>query len=395
MSNDPLALSVLTVGPPRETEYDAVYAAVTATERGRWFLFEYAKRNRNADTDLIVAAVARIEATLRGDAPPQSSALPSADLTAMAAAIERVRGAVAAAALPMSGIGSAAERISDISFSLRERSIDAELCDALDAAAREISDACTSRAAEDDHARGVAESLRDLAGRMDALLKLSAAPVSREVPSQISNDAPSQVLSEGLAEVPNQGPDETSAAMLSSPIAEPAPVVAAQNEPVDAVMLPPAYGDDPDPPASAPTAAGPRWHIKSPDFVFAAADPAADKVEAEPAGKPEHFHALLPATELQLEPQHDPGPHDDPAGLFEASVAREAVASVPAPVSPPATPAPAPPELAAVVSLAKASQQPLRIANGSAVRAGPPPVPGDPLAAMRSLSEDEVVALFG
>ena len=395
MSNDPLALSVLTVGPPRETEYDAVYAAVTATERGRWFLFEYAKRNRNADTDLIVAAVARIEATLRGDAPPQLSALPSADLTAMAAAIERIRAAVAATGLPMSDIGSAAERISDISFSLRERSVDAALCDALDAAAREISEVCASRVAEDDHARGVAESLRDLAGRMDALLKLLAVPVSSEVPSQISNDAPSQALSEVPAEVPNQGPDETSATMLSSPVAEPAPVVAAQNEPADAVMLPPAYGDDPDPPAGAPTAAGPRWHIESPDFVFAPADSDAAKVDAEPAGESEHFHALLPATELQLEPQDDPGPHDDPAGLFGGSVMREAVTSVPAPFSPSATPAPASPELAAVVSLAKASPQPLRIANGSAVRTGPPPVSGDPLAAMRSLSEDEVVALFG
>jgi hypothetical protein len=181
---------------------------------------------------------------------------------------------------------------------------------------------------------------------------------------------------------------------LSSPIAEPAPVVAAQNEPADAVMLPPASGDDRDLPASAPTADGPRWHIESPDFVFAPADPEADKMEVEPAGEAEHFHALLPATELQPEPQDNPGPHDDPAGLFEASVMREAVASVPAPVSSPATPAPALPEPAAVVSLAKASQQQLRIANGSAVRAGPP-VPSDPLAAMRSLSEDEVVALFG
>lgn len=390
MSNDPLALSVLTVGPPRETEYDAVCAAVTATERGRWFLSEYAKRNRNADTDLIVAAVARIEATLRGDVPPQSSAIPSADLTAMAATIERIRGAVAAAGLPMSGIGSAAERISDISFSLRERSVDATLCDALDAAAREISETCASRAAEDDHARGVAESLRDLAGRVDALLKLSAAdPVSSEVSSQISNevsnDAPSQALSEVPAEVPDQGPDETSAAMLTSPIAEPATVVGAQNELADAIIPPPAYGDDPDLPASAPTADGPRWHIESPDFVFAPTDRGADKVKAEPASESELFHALLPATQLQ------PGPQDDPADLFEASVTREAVA----PVSPPATPAPAPSELAAVVSLAKASQHQLRIANGSAVRIGPPPAPSDPLAAMRSLSEDEVVALFG
>ena len=312
MSNDPLALSILSVGPPREADYDAVYAAVTATERGRWFLSQYAKRNRNADTTLIIAAIARIEATIRVDAPPQTSAISFADLTAMAAAIERIRGAVAAAGLPMSGIRSAAERISDVSFSLRERSADAALCDALDATAREISEACASRAVVEDHARGVTELLRDLASRMDALLNPSPADaVSREPSSSVSSD------------ISNRIPD--------------------------AAVPPPAYGDDTDLPASVPTVDGARWHIESPDFVFAPAERVTDRVEAEPDSEPEHFHALLPATQLQLGPQ-------DPADLFEASVTEEADA----PVSPVATPA-----------------------------------AGDPLAAMRSLSDDEVIALFG
>jgi hypothetical protein len=105
MSIDPLPSPALPTGPSREVEYDAVYAAVTETERGRWFLSEYAKRNRRADTDLVVAAIARIEAAVCGDAAPQSSAAEPRDLTALAAAIERIEAAIAAKATPPVQLG--------------------------------------------------------------------------------------------------------------------------------------------------------------------------------------------------------------------------------------------------------------------------------------------------
>jgi hypothetical protein len=38
-------------------DYDAIEAAVVETERGRWFLKEYARRNRNADSLLILEAL--------------------------------------------------------------------------------------------------------------------------------------------------------------------------------------------------------------------------------------------------------------------------------------------------------------------------------------------------
>ncbi len=60
MSNQPLVQSGQAAGPQSEAEYNAVYTAVTATERGRWFLAEFANRNRCADTDRVMAAVARI-----------------------------------------------------------------------------------------------------------------------------------------------------------------------------------------------------------------------------------------------------------------------------------------------------------------------------------------------
>jgi hypothetical protein len=67
MSNEPLALSDIWTGPPNEAEYDAVCAALMATERGRWFLTEYARRHRHADTQLLLATLARLEDATRGD----------------------------------------------------------------------------------------------------------------------------------------------------------------------------------------------------------------------------------------------------------------------------------------------------------------------------------------
>lgn len=66
MSSEPLARSHIAVEAPIDVDYEAVYAAVTATERGRWFLAEYAKRNRDADTNRVLAAITRMESAIRG-----------------------------------------------------------------------------------------------------------------------------------------------------------------------------------------------------------------------------------------------------------------------------------------------------------------------------------------
>jgi hypothetical protein len=44
--------------------YEAILEAVMETERGRWFLAEYARRNRNADSTLLLAAIDRLEAAI-------------------------------------------------------------------------------------------------------------------------------------------------------------------------------------------------------------------------------------------------------------------------------------------------------------------------------------------
>ena len=50
---------------PGTADYDAISAAVMETDRGRWFLAEYARRNRRADTCEVLAAIERLAAMVR------------------------------------------------------------------------------------------------------------------------------------------------------------------------------------------------------------------------------------------------------------------------------------------------------------------------------------------
>lgn len=68
----------MSIPPPQgmsEVDYEAIEAAVTETVRGRWFLAEFARRSRGAETRLLLDAMARLEATVAAS----QTALPSAD----------------------------------------------------------------------------------------------------------------------------------------------------------------------------------------------------------------------------------------------------------------------------------------------------------------------------
>ena len=66
MADEAFALSPISARAalPSEEDYAAISEAFMETSRGRWFLGEYAKRNRNADTSMVLDAVARIEQSL-------------------------------------------------------------------------------------------------------------------------------------------------------------------------------------------------------------------------------------------------------------------------------------------------------------------------------------------
>src|SRR6185295_1246315 len=66
MADEAFALSPISARAtlPSEEDYAAIAEAFMETSRGRRFLTEYAKRNRNADTHMVLDAVARIEQSL-------------------------------------------------------------------------------------------------------------------------------------------------------------------------------------------------------------------------------------------------------------------------------------------------------------------------------------------
>ncbi|MBF9233476.1 hypothetical protein [Microvirga alba] len=72
-------------------DYDAIEAAVLETARGRWFLREYAKRNRNADTQTVLAAVNELKEAVIEDQTARTMSLIKADLQDMVSAVQQTR----------------------------------------------------------------------------------------------------------------------------------------------------------------------------------------------------------------------------------------------------------------------------------------------------------------
>src|SRR5712672_3022446 len=96
MADEAFALSPISAraAMPGEADYHAISEAFMETSRGRWFLSEYAKRNRNADTRMVLDAVARIEQNLAA----QKDAAPEHALAEALAAIRDAVGEARAAA---------------------------------------------------------------------------------------------------------------------------------------------------------------------------------------------------------------------------------------------------------------------------------------------------------
>ncbi|CAH1653258.1 conserved hypothetical protein [Hyphomicrobiales bacterium] len=137
--------------PLSQADYEAIEAAVMETARGRWFMTEYAKRNRQADTLQLLGAIERIErvvglgvqetsreanlieaAALIGDLRndlERFSGKAESRSSGLAVQIEKAAGTVLAAT----------ESIQEAAWGLREAGADDALCNKLDRHAAEIS----------------------------------------------------------------------------------------------------------------------------------------------------------------------------------------------------------------------------------------------------------------
>ena len=157
MSND--------INPISEADYEAIEEAVLETSRGRWFLAEYARRNRNADTSVLLDAIQKLERTV--EAQPAAGVAASIDqirfdIVEMAAAIAQTKREIAAikpegedqghAAVAADELGAivqstekatqdilgSTEKIQELAWSIREEGMRDALCDELDKLVTEI-----------------------------------------------------------------------------------------------------------------------------------------------------------------------------------------------------------------------------------------------------------------
>ncbi|THD62758.1 MAG: hypothetical protein E7813_19555 [Bradyrhizobium sp.] len=157
MADEAFALSPISARAtqPREEDYEAISDAFMETSRGRWFLNEYAKRNRNADTRMVLDAVARIEESLAAQKQPApESGLPEA-LAAIRHAIDEAR---AAASTALEGLAveenlapvrKGARVIREIAWRLREIGADGRICDLIDSQVGTIETGCAQFASID------------------------------------------------------------------------------------------------------------------------------------------------------------------------------------------------------------------------------------------------------
>ncbi|TAK48873.1 MAG: hypothetical protein EPO23_05280 [Xanthobacteraceae bacterium] len=224
MSHDAFALSPIAARAtePGEADYAAICEAFMETARGRWFLGEYARRNRNADTRMVLDAVARIEETLarqkRAPAPDRADAI-------AATVMEARRRAMAALATDdaeqaQRAIRNAAQMIRDMSWTLRECGADARVCNLLDAQVAAIDGGCDRHGTPLLRHDSMIAVFDELAAKLQALVRgepaaeAAAAPTPEPPPALTPHADP---LSAGVPEA-----DADVYAGMSKPTAAPA-----------------------------------------------------------------------------------------------------------------------------------------------------------------------------
>jgi hypothetical protein len=199
MADEAFALSPISAraAQPREEDYDAINEAFMETSRGRWFLGEYAKRNRNADTRMVLDAVARIEVTMAAQkqpVPEPDNGLADA-LVAIRSAVEQAR-ISALAALDnhmleeaLAPIRKGARIVKEIAWRWREIGADPRICDLLDSQVGAIEAGC-EQVASHDPLTALSAAFDLLEGRIRQIDGSDATPAEAEAEAVVSPASP-------------------------------------------------------------------------------------------------------------------------------------------------------------------------------------------------------------
>ncbi|MGY2847483.1 chemotaxis protein histidine kinase CheA [Bradyrhizobium sp. USDA 4509] len=419
MAEEAFALSPISARAalPSEEDYAAISAAFMETSRGRWFLGEYAKRNRNADTRMVLDAVARIEESLSAQRQAAAAAIRDEQLAqALAALRGAIEAAQASAIAALDGISfeqnlapvrKGVRVIREISWRLREIGNDGRICDIIDSQVSAIE-------------AGAAEvSMDDAKAVLDAAFAALARRLSEFDPDKAATPAAEPDVAEApVAEPPAAAPAPPPVATAATP---PAPPQEAAAAPIVEAAIPAAV-----PGTEAATAVMPQpseaW-LKA-EAALAEAEAAELARVADEATADAHDEAVLDLIAMEMgapdpideeaiaeemraaeemrvaeamaaEPemvapaiQPEPAPAPAPKVKVEpAPVAVAAVAEAAAPVPPPLPPVVEAAPAAAAVSLGSTI-----IASGLLKR--PSVAANDPLAPIRRMSQAEKIAFF-
>lgn len=227
MANEAFALSPMSAraAEPNEQDYDAIREAFMETARGRWFLGEYAKRNRNADTRMVLDAVAKIEETLAAQRQPVvEDRLPEA-LVEIRRAIREAEtiaiaafdpGAIEASLAP---IPRGVRIIKEISWRWREIGADGRICDLIDSQLASIEAACGQISTIDPRVelKAAFDLLRDRVEQLDADGDTAPQAEARPAPAPVQ-EAPPPVAEVSPAETaPAAMVSETPVAFTETP----------------------------------------------------------------------------------------------------------------------------------------------------------------------------------
>lgn len=240
MVDEVFALSPISAraAQPNETDYEAIRDAFMETARGRWFLGEYAKRNRNADTSMVLDAVARIEHALASQRQQQQE-FEQADSKALPEALAAIRATVEDAALAaasaldsialeqnLAPVRKGIRIIKEISWRWREIGADSRICDLIDSQVTSIEAACDQLASADPKVALLAafEIIKTRLKELDegqatvpptaddtVAAAEAAAPPPQDVAPHPAPEAPASVEREIVRE-PQHAPEQTAAA---------------------------------------------------------------------------------------------------------------------------------------------------------------------------------------
>ncbi|WP_210191855.1 hypothetical protein [Rhodomicrobium sp. R_RK_3] len=177
MPSPPSSITAIT------TDYDAIERAIRETSRGRWFLACYLERNRSAETNMLLAAIGKLESAMRESGKVVDDGSPLDTLATLREAIGQARSDMAqmpgvsgeVTALPVrrfsfetipAALGEETRVIRDAAASIHSAAYALQAAGVFQGVARQIRE----RAEEIERACGAQETVVIRAERMSALL---------------------------------------------------------------------------------------------------------------------------------------------------------------------------------------------------------------------------------